>query len=236
MLLSALAVAQEPVAIGQGTASYYRSDFRGLTASGEVYHPDLFTAAHASLPLGSWVKVTNVTSGQSVLVRVNDRSPFVAGNIIDVSRAAAEKLDLLRSGYAEVSLALVPAVPAGGSPSAKTPASSKTTAAVNSPESLTPVSGSLPPPVRKATVEPTRPVLRVQFGAFHDLNPANETQAELRAMGVETVIYRRENPQPGEPLYRLVTSGGFAEQAAAERWLDYVKRKTGRYPGAYVTN
>jgi rare lipoprotein A len=239
LLFSASAAAQEPVSIRQGTASYYRSDFRGTTASGEAYHPELFTAAHASLPLGTWVKVTNSRTGQSVLVRINDRSPFVAGNLIDVSRAAAEKLDLLREGYAEVSVAVLPAAPNGEvtsttAPSAPKPAPSTATA----PSNLRPVSGELPPAARSAKTPagPIRPVLRVQFGAFHDLDSASQTQVELRDLGVETVIYRRENPQPGEPLYRLVTSGGFAEQSAADRWLEYMKRKTGRYPDAYVTN
>jgi len=241
ILLSAFAGAQEAVtsAPAQGTASYYRSDFQGVTASGESYHPELYTAAHATLPLGSWIKVTNLRTGQSVFVRVNDRSPFVAGNLIDVSRAAAEKLDLLREGYAEVTISLLSTPPAGVAGGVKVPAASSPTApATKTQESLTPVSGALPPPVRptKSGSEPIRPVLRVQFGAFHELNPASQTQKELRDLGVDTVIYLRESPSPGEPIYRLVTSGGFAEAAGAQRWLEYIQKKSGRYTEAYVTN
>jgi len=240
LLVPAFAAAQGPVVVGQGTASYYRADFRGQTASGEAYHPELFTASHATLPLGSWVRVTNLKSGQSVLVRINDRSPYIAGNLIDVSRAAAEKLDLLRDGYADVSVTLLAAAPPAelGAAATEKPVPTQELASGPSPKGLTPVSGSLPPPVnlpKAASTEPTRPVLRVQFGAFHELASAIQTQEELRALGVETVIYRRENTLPGEPLFRLVTSGGFAEQAAADRWLDYMKRKSGRYPEAYVT-
>jgi rare lipoprotein A len=243
ILLSALAGAQEPVtsAPTQGTASYYRSDFQGTTASGESYHPELYTAAHATLPLGSWVKVTNLRTGQSVFVRVNDRSPFVAGNLIDVSRAAAEKLDLLREGYAQVTISLLPTPPAGvaGAGAAKVPTGTNPAApAAKTQDSLTPVSGALPPPVRpsKSASEPIRPVLRVQFGAFHELNPASQAQKELRDLGVDTVIYLRESPSPGEPIYRLVTSGGFAEAAGAQRWLEYIQKKSGQYKEAYVTN
>jgi len=176
------------------------------------------------------VRVTNLKTGQSVLVRVNDRSPFVAGNIIDVSLAAAEKLSLLKNGYEEVSLALLESTPPLEA--------SATSSQSKGPDRLTPVSGSLPPPVpaaRQVVSEPTRPVLRVQFGTFHDLSVANQAQSELRGLSVDTVIYRRDSVRPGEPLFRLVTSGGFAEQAAAERWLEYIKRKSGRYPDACVT-
>ncbi len=229
-LAPAFALAEGPVLLGQGTASYYRPGYVAQTASGEPYHPELFTAAHASLPMGSWVRVTNLKTRQSVLVRINDRSPFMAGNIIDVSLAAAEKLSLLKHGYEEVSLALLESTPSLEA--------STTNPVSGSPNRLTPVSGALPPPVtatRQVVAEPTRPVLRVQFGTFYELSPANQAQAELRTLGVDTVIYRRDGIRPGDPLFRLVTSGGFAEQAAAERWLEYIKRKTGRYPDACVT-
>ncbi|RFC48824.1 MAG: Rare lipoprotein A, peptidoglycan hydrolase [Verrucomicrobia bacterium] len=221
-LVPALALAEGPVVLGQGTASYYRPGYVATTSSGEPYHPELFTAAHASLAMGSWVRVTNLKTGQSVLVRVNDRSPFVAGNLIDVSLAAAEKLDLLKTGYAEVSLAILE------SPGAVNGGAGR----------LTPVSGLPPSPAVTASTSaaaPVRPVFRIQFATYHELSPANRDQAELRGQGVDTVIYRRENAGAGEPLFRLVTSGGFADQVAAERWLDYIKRKAGRYPDACVS-
>lgn len=224
-LVPTLALADGPVVLGQGTASYYRPGYVAITSSGEPYHPELFTAAHASLAMGSWVRVTNLKTGQSVLVRVNDRSPFVAGNLIDVSLAAAEKLDLLKTGYAEVSLALL---------------ESRSSAEVESPGTmrLTPVSG-LPPSsggtAATSAAAPVRPVFRIQFATYHELSSANRDQSELRGQGVDTVIYRRENAGAGEPLFRLVTSGGFADQVAAERWLDYIKRKSGRYPDACVS-
>jgi rare lipoprotein A len=86
-----------------GLASWYGRKFHGRrTASGEVYHQEKFTAAHRTLPWGSKVKVTNLANGKSVEVRINDRGPFVKGRIIDVSRAAARALGIVRAGIATV--------------------------------------------------------------------------------------------------------------------------------------
>ena len=65
------------------------------------------TAAHRTLPFGTRVRVTDVASGKSVVVRVNDRGPFVKGRVIDLSRAAAEKLGIIRAGLAEVTVAVL---------------------------------------------------------------------------------------------------------------------------------
>lgn len=86
-----------------GEASYYSSRLEGRrTASGEIYRQNLFTCAHKSLPWGTRLRVTNLENGKSVVVRVNDRGPFVRGRIVDLSRAAARKLGILRSGHAKV--------------------------------------------------------------------------------------------------------------------------------------
>ncbi|MFN3989311.1 MAG: septal ring lytic transglycosylase RlpA family protein [Erythrobacter sp.] len=95
-------------AIAGGSASYYASKFEGRpTASGERYRAGELTAAHRSLPFGSKVRVTNPATGRSVTVRINDRGPFTAGRVIDVSRAAAEELGLIARGHAPVELALI---------------------------------------------------------------------------------------------------------------------------------
>jgi rare lipoprotein A len=83
-----------------GRASWY--DFNTATASGEIMDGDALTAAHRTLPLGSHVLVENLANGRSVVVRINDRGPVVKGRIIDVSRAAAESLGMLRAGVAKV--------------------------------------------------------------------------------------------------------------------------------------
>jgi len=89
----------------EGTASYYGKVHHGKrTASGERFNQNALTAAHRTLPFGTRVKVTNLDNGRSVVVRINDRGPFGRGRIIDVSKAAAEQLNMLRSGTAPVRL------------------------------------------------------------------------------------------------------------------------------------
>lgn len=85
-----------------GKASWY--DIEARTASGEAMDTEALTAAHRSLPFGSRVRVANLDNGHSVVVRINDRGPFSKGRIIDVSRAAAKKLGMLRAGIARVSV------------------------------------------------------------------------------------------------------------------------------------
>jgi len=91
-----------------GTASWYGEDFEGKqTASGEPYDMYDMTAAHLTLPIGSYVRVTNLRNGRAVVVRVNDRGPIVPGRIIDVSYGAAEALQFTHRGLQRVRLDLV---------------------------------------------------------------------------------------------------------------------------------
>jgi len=88
-----------------GIASWYGPKFHGKkTASGEIYNMYEMTAAHKSLPLGTYVKVINLENGKSVVVKVNDRGPFVPGRIIDLSYAAAKKLGVVAKGTAKVKI------------------------------------------------------------------------------------------------------------------------------------
>lgn len=89
----------------QGIASFYADKFEGRpTSNGEIYTHDKMTAAHLTLPFNTRVKVTNKANGKTVVVRINDRGPFVEGRIIDLSRSAAKKLGLLITGLAEVKI------------------------------------------------------------------------------------------------------------------------------------
>ena len=95
-----------------GTASWYGEDFEGKpTASGEDYDMYDMTAAHPTLPLGTYVKVTNMHNGRAVVVRVNDRGPIVPGRIIDLSYGAAQALHFEKQGLQRVRLDLVPTKP-----------------------------------------------------------------------------------------------------------------------------
>lgn len=101
--------APSAAATESGTASYYADKYHGQpTASGEVFDMHQLTAAHPRLKFGTVVRVTNLDNHRSVLVRINDRGPFVAGRIIDVSLAAAEELQMIRSGLAAVTLEVLP--------------------------------------------------------------------------------------------------------------------------------
>jgi rare lipoprotein A len=86
-----------------GVASYYAHKYHGrTTASGERFDMNDLTAAHKTLPFGTRVRVTNLDNGKSVTVRVNDRGPFVKGRVIDLSLAAAKKVDMVKAGLANV--------------------------------------------------------------------------------------------------------------------------------------
>ena len=89
-------------------ASFYADKFNGkTTANGEKYTHDKLTAAHLTLPFGTTVRVVNMTNNRSVIVRINDRGPFVRGRIIDLSKKAARKLDFIESGVVQVKLYIV---------------------------------------------------------------------------------------------------------------------------------
>jgi rare lipoprotein A len=107
-----------PIATETGLASWYGPPYHNRRGSnGEVYNMHAMTAAHRTYPLGSIVRVTNVKTGHSALVRITDRGPFIPGRVLDLSLAAARKLDVWQPGVAEVKVELLQAsasVDAGG--------------------------------------------------------------------------------------------------------------------------
>ncbi len=107
LLFSACSKKTSPSKSGGGSdtgyASYYGNEFNGRkTASGEIFRQSNLTAAHKKLAFGTKVKVTNLSNNKSVTVRINDRGPFVAGRIIDLSKSAAKKIDMVGAGVAKV--------------------------------------------------------------------------------------------------------------------------------------
>ena len=97
-----------------GKASWYGDAFHGrLTANGEIYDMTHLTAAHPTMPLPSYARVTNLKNGSSVMVRVNDRGPYAHGRVIDLSKRAAEMLDYTHSGIADVRVEYVSRAPPG---------------------------------------------------------------------------------------------------------------------------
>src|SRR4029077_9721806 len=102
-----IAAGTAPIAPEIGLASWYGPPYHNRRGSnGEVYNMNAMTAAHRTYPLGSIVRVTNVKTGATALVRITDRGPFIPGRILDLSLAAAKKLDVWKAGVAEVKVQL----------------------------------------------------------------------------------------------------------------------------------
>jgi rare lipoprotein A len=165
----------------RGVASWYGPTFHGgNTSSGELYNMYGMTAAHKTLPLPTYARVTNLANGRSVVVRINDRGPFVANRIIDLSYTAAAKLDMLRDGTAMVEVrSLTP-----GSPEVPMEVAAATPAPV-------------PPPVRSAAPA----LFYVQTGAFAD--PANAERELGRLQGAGLAGAFVIPPPAGSQLYRV---------------------------------
>ena len=92
----------------KGVSSFYAEDFHGkLTANGEVYDMYGLTAAHKTLPLNTIVRVTNLLNNKSLILRINDRGPYVKGRILDCSYGAAKKLDFVKNGTTDVKVEVI---------------------------------------------------------------------------------------------------------------------------------
>lgn len=104
-VVAAALVAVSPTAASAqcGSASWYA--LTSKTASGERMNPAALTAAHRTLPFGSKIRVTNQRNGKSVIVRINDRGPFIKGRVIDLSKAAAQELGFIRAGHTPICMA-----------------------------------------------------------------------------------------------------------------------------------
>jgi rare lipoprotein A len=101
------AFAQPPLQF-TGITAYYSKDYKGRTASGALYDPEKFTAAHRTLPFGTRLRVTDKRSGRNVEVVVNDRGPFTKGRVLDLSLAAAKQLRMISRGLLKVTAEIRP--------------------------------------------------------------------------------------------------------------------------------
>jgi rare lipoprotein A len=169
----------------RGVASWYGPDFHGhSTSSGERYDMYAMTAAHRTLPIPCYARITNLANGRSVVVRINDRGPFVANRVVDLSYAAATRLDIVRTGTAFVELRTLAPGPVAA-PTAP--------AAESAPESAP---GATPePPLAPVPNMPTLPVppalavaLYIQVGAFADQNNAQRVIDRLQSAGLPHVF------------------------------------------------
>ncbi len=224
-----------------GTASWYGPTFNGgRTASGETFDQTAMTAAHPTLPIPSLVQVTNLENGREVIVRVNDRGPFVGNRLIDLSQGAAQVLGIENHGTARVHVRYLGPAPrhVNGDGSSAPPSSVSPSAAVaqsapveEGPQSLRPppardselaggnddLSGdaaqSAPPPVAAPVSYSGGGAYVVQVGAFSD--PANAQRVRQAVSGAGPVSVDVRRNAAGAELFR-VRVGPFASQAEAD--------------------
>ena len=195
--------------VERGVASWYGPGFHKIrTSTGELYDMYGMTAAHKTLPLPAYVRVTNLQNGRSIVVRVNDRGPFVGNRIIDLSYTAAAKLDMLRNGTAMVEVRSVgPTSPSAevavaAAPVSGTPVSIAAAGAAAPPRAAPEKPpGTLPVPPAPITSAPV-PALYVQAGAFADPANAERLATRLRDRAFARVFIR-DDTIAGRKLYRV---------------------------------
>jgi rare lipoprotein A len=228
----------------RGLASWYGEKFHGnRTALGETYDMYAMTAAHTTLPLPSYARVTHLGNGKSVVVRVNDRGPFAGGRVIDLSYAAAHKLGMIRAGQAEVLVERVFAADAPVSPfptqaTAPAPAAPQMTGATAPPGLVvTPApAASAPPPLStqrpRALAPPTGKGFTLQAGAFSLGDNAQKMANQLRSalpdlaerINVEMALVKGKN------LFRVIV-GSFNSEAERASAAARIEKVTGSPAG-----
>ncbi|MCQ2589779.1 MAG: septal ring lytic transglycosylase RlpA family protein [Treponema sp.] len=173
------------------TASYYAEQFHGKrTSNGEYFNMYSLTCAHKSLPFDTVIRVTNLSNGKQVDVRVNDRGPFVVGREIDLSKAAAVKLDMIKSGTAKVRLEIVKMGP-NTKLSVQTAAKAKLMMAklegnTSTTTNKTNTSSSTSKPVVRAAGT----YWDIQVGAFSSKENANKRAQSLKKAGFKDVVFQ----------------------------------------------
>lgn len=223
---------EDPTYDETGLASWYGADFHNKsTANGEVFDMNEVTAAHKTLPMPSLVRVTNLDNGRSIIVRVNDRGPFVAGRIIDLSRRSAQLLGMDRQGIAKVRVQMVG--PASGDPNVPQPVAppeEDKPIVVAAPRSSVTVESVAPPPgtrgqtgvVQRAAPAPASP-MQVMTGS-------TATAAAQPPINLETQPVRQE---PVKQTSIWVQAGAFSQFDNANR---LAARLGGRVTQALVNN
>ncbi len=203
--------------VERGIASWYGPDFHGKrTSSGDPYDMYAMTAAHKSLPLPTYVRVTNLQNGRSIVVRVNDRGPFVHDRVIDLSYTGAAKLGLIGAGTGMVEVrALDPRKPDPGptlrfadqAPAAQpaAPLASKPAAGIIRQAQAAPVPAASAP----------APALYLQVGAFSNRDNAEQLRSKLATVQMPG-IHISETVSNQKPIYR-VRIGPLASAAEADR-------------------
>jgi rare lipoprotein A len=196
-----------------GRASWYGHPYHGRrTSNGEVYNMEAMTAAHLSLPFGTWVRVTNLDNGRRTDVRINDRGPFVKNRVIDLSKAAAREIAMLGPGTARVRLEVV-AKPGAAEPRITAGSYEGPSTAGNDTGQESMGTNATPTPSGQGACEPG-PYYGVQVGSFREFENAQKMQARTNGRYGASRILRKD--AAAGPLYRVVV-GPAANYSDAER-------------------
>ena len=182
--------------VGSGIASWYGPNFHGkLTANGERYNMNDYTAAHKTLPFNTVVQVDNVENGKSVIVRINDRGPYVDNRIIDLSRKAAQEIDMIGNGTASVRLMVVRE---GDRPIDQQNISSRETFTIqlaafeNEFEAISRSNQIEDSRVEKVTIR-EKVIYRIYYGMYNNPTEARTALDELSQQGIQGFVKQIEN-------------------------------------------
>ena len=211
--------AQEAIFRQEGIASWYGREYDGRqTASGEIFDSSKLTAAHPNLPFGTRLVVTNTHNNKSVVVIVNDRGPFVPARIIDISRAAAEQLDMIITGTAPVIIESIDRVALVPPAAEQVQTPSAGSFAANTINVSQPVIVQTPQLrlVPEINIVPNK-TYRLQIGSYRIDRNAIDAFDRLKNQGLNPAYERYENG--GSEYYRVVLAGirGTDVQLTAER-------------------
>jgi rare lipoprotein A len=212
VILSLLLCAGAATAQEVGIASFYHDFFNGKrTASGELYDSRKLTAAHKSLPIGTMIKVTNLSNDRSIVVRVNDRGPYVKGRVLDLSRAAADQLGYVAAGSAKVSVEVI----------TNNVIEIKDTVPLSQPKDLLYMISEVDTTVKME--------YGIKLGSYEDPKIAFTVTKELKAK-YNAAAYVQNIKLVKGSLYRIYV-GNFATQEEADKLLATLKKN---YPECKV--
>jgi rare lipoprotein A len=187
---------------GEGIASWYGRDFHGrLTANGEVYDMHSISAAHTTMPLPSYARVTNLENGRSIVVRVNDRGPYVRNRIIDLSIGTAKALDFYGKGLARVRVEYVGRAPLEGSDDAMllatlregSPAPAPSKVMIASAKPFLPASSESKPALTASAMPERAPSRKMEAAIPMDPKPSSRLPLRSKSASADPRIEEGEN-------------------------------------------
>lgn len=205
-----------------GTASWYGPDFHGKkTSNGEIYNMHNMTAAHKTLPMNTILRVTNLKNNRSVVVRINDRGPFVADRVIDLSKAAATQLDIIRAGTAPVKMEVI-----GFSDEVAKTSVAQATKPQNKGQIYKP--NATDSGINISSQSFVGGDFMVQIGSFKNQAGANRYSAQHVSIDGYKSIVKAFTDDRGGQIYRVFLHGFRSEDEAR----DYAK--SGKFDGAFI--